>query len=78
MAPHGSWGQKEGRVRNVLLERLLLQAEQHCLTPAARGELGLRREERESGQTGARGTWGRRGGLYPGVLSSSSGVARLG
>lgn len=32
-------------MRNVLLERLLLQAVQHCLSPAARGELGLRREE---------------------------------
>lgn len=39
-------------MRNVLLERLLLQAVQRCLSPAAPGELGLRREERESVQMG--------------------------
>lgn len=42
-------------MRNVLLERLLLQAVQRCLSPAAPGELGLRREERESVQTGCGG-----------------------
>lgn len=45
-------------MRNVLLERLLLQAVQRCLSPAAPGELGLRREERESVQTGCGGGGG--------------------